>query len=383
MDRKIGVKPLFWPQLIFWAAIGTVLYTFLGYPLLAYLLARYRRRPVKQAAITPSVTLLVAAYNEAAVIVDKIENSLQLDYPADLRHIVIVADGSDDETVALAEQYADQRVIVYHQPDRRGKAAAINRVMPLISDEIIVFSDANTMLDPAALKLLVRNFADPTVGGVAGEKRVMGGGEGLYWRYESSLKRWDSAISSVMGAAGELFAVRRALFQPPEEDALIEDFVISLRLVAAGWRVVYEAEAAALEAPSPSIAGEWQRRARNAAGGFRSIQRLPELWHPRLGLITWQYLSHRVLRWAVTPFLLPFIYGLNLILWTSPLYFMLLIGQTLFYALAVFGFMLERQGKTWKPAQVIFYFCFTNAAAIAGFWRHLARRQPVTWPKIR
>lgn len=370
-------------QIFFWLAVGLIIYTFLGYPILIGLLARYLYRPVNRLPIRPRVTLLVAAYNEATVIAQKIENSLALDYPPDLLDIVVVADGSDDETVEFATRYADQRVSVYHQPQRQGKAAAINRVMPLIQDEIVIFSDANCMLDPSALKAIVRNFADPAVGAVAGEKRVLGGGEGLYWRYESFLKRCDSAISSVMGAAGELFAIRREIFQPPEEDSLIEDFVISLRLVGAGWRVVYEPEAVAREAPSPSLAGEWQRRVRNAAGGFRAMRRLPNLLNPALGWVAWQYFSHRVLRWAVTPFLLPFVYLLNLLLVKLPGYQFLWLGQNAFYGLALLGYVLNRFGIQHVISQAAFYFCFSNAAAVIGFWRYLTNSQPVTWVKIR
>jgi len=312
-------------ELILWLAIATVIYTFLGYPLLVGLLARLLPRPVKQAAITPSVTLFTPAYNEEGIIAAKIENSLSLDYPADALEIVIVTDGSDDRTPEIVAAYANRGVGLYHQPERRGKIAAVNRVMPHITREIVIFSDANAMLDAGTIKAVVRNFADLEVGGVAGEKRVLGGGEGLYWRYESFLKRCDSALSSVMGAAGELFAIRRQVFEAPEEDSIIEDFIMSMRLVGDGWRVVYEPEAVVREDVSPSLTGDWQRRTRIAAGGFQSIRRLPHLLNPlhpthnggALGLAAWQYLSHRVLRWAVTPFLLPLIYLLNLLLLDS------------------------------------------------------------------
>jgi cellulose synthase/poly-beta-1,6-N-acetylglucosamine synthase-like glycosyltransferase len=224
-------------QAIFWLAVGVMVYTFLGYPLLIGLLARCMQRPVRRAEITPPATLIIPAYNEASVIARKIENSLGLDYPSDRLEVVVITDGSDDGTVDVVSSYAERGVRLYHQPQRQGKAAAINRVVPLVSGEILVFSDANTMIEPGALRALVRSFADPAVGGVSGEKQVQGGGEGLYWRYESYLKRCDSALTSVMGAAGEFFAVRRELFRPTEEDSVIEDFVLSLRLVEAGWRV--------------------------------------------------------------------------------------------------------------------------------------------------
>jgi len=261
--------------------------------------------------------------------------------------------------------------------------AAVNRVMPLVGGEIVVFSDANAMIERGALRALVRNFADPSVSGVAGEKRVLGGGEGLYWRYESFLKRCDSALSSVMGAAGELFAVRRRLFEPPPPDTLLDDFVLSLRLVEAGWRFVYEAEAVVAEGPSPTLAGEWRRRTRNAAGGFQAIRWLSGLLNPARGRVAWQYFSHRVLRWAVTPFLLPAVYGLNLLLLGLPFYRLVFLAQTALYAAALLGYVLARRGMQRGLLHAAFYFCFTNAAALVGFWRYVTGTQPVTWAKAR
>jgi biofilm PGA synthesis N-glycosyltransferase PgaC len=383
MTQQRGPDVLVSLQVLLWLAVGTMFYTFLGYPVLIGLLARYARRPVRQVAITPRVTLLIPAYNEAAVVARKIENSLALDYPPEQLEIAVVTDGSNDGTVDIVAGYADQGVHLYHQPQRQGKMAAVNRVMPLVGGEIVVLSDANAMIGGEALRSLVRNFADPSVGGVAGEKQVLGGGEGLYWRYESFLKRCDSALSSVMGAAGELFAIRRSLFEPPPPDALIDDFVMSLRLVEAGWRVMYEAEAIATEEPSPTLAGEWRRRVRIAAGGFQSIRWLPGLLSPARGWVAWQYFSHRVLRWAATPFLLPAVYGLNLLLLGLPFYRLIFLAQTTLYAAALLGYVLARRGIQRGPFHAAFYFCFTNVAALAGFWRYVTGTQPVTWAKAR
>lgn len=370
-------------QVLFWLGVGIVTYTFLGYPLLVGLLARCIHRPVQKAAITPQVTLLIPAYNESPVIAHKIENSLALDYPPERLEIVVVTDGSDDGTDDIVAGYAEQGVRLYHQSLRQGKMAAVNRVMPSVGGEIIVLSDANAMLAWGSLRALARNFADSSVGGVAGEKRVLGGGEGLYWRYESFLKRCDSALSSVMGAAGELFAIRHCLFEPPPLDTLLDDFVISLRLVERGWRVVYEPEAFVTENPSPRLMGEWQRRARNAAGGFQAIRRLPGLLNPAKGWVAWQYFSHRVLRWAVAPFLLPIAYGMNLFLLALPFYRLVLLAQTVFYVVALLGYALARKGMQRGPLYAVFYFCFTNAAALAGFGRYITGTQPVTWAKAR
>jgi biofilm PGA synthesis N-glycosyltransferase PgaC len=366
---------------LFWLFAGIITYTFLGYPLLAGLLARLKRRPVTKAPITPEVTILIPAYNEAGYIAAKIDNCLALEYPADKLRIVVAADGSDDETVVIAARFAD--VAVYAQPERKGKAAAINRVMPFIKSEIVLFTDANAMLTPGSLRALVANFADPAIGGVAGEKRVASGGEGLYWRYESFLKHNDSQFGSVMGAAGEIFAIRRSAFLPTEEDAIIEDFVLSLRLVAAGWRVIYEPDAVAWETAAPTLSDDWQRRTRIAAGGLQSVSRLPEMMNPRLGWPFWQYLSHRVLRWVVTPFLLPALLLSNLLLVSRPLYRLILVGQLAFYGSGMLGYLLALIGLNGGFLRGIFYFCLANLAALAGIWRYVTGRQPVTWRKIR
>jgi cellulose synthase/poly-beta-1,6-N-acetylglucosamine synthase-like glycosyltransferase len=367
--------------LLFWLAVSVVLYTFLGYPLLIHLLARLRPRHDQTANIEPSITLIIPAYNEEAVIAAKIENSLVLDYPADKLRILIVADGSNDDTVTIARRYSG--VQVAHQPERRGKAAAVNRIMPAVNSDIVLFSDANSHFAPGTLRAMVRHFADPAVGGVTGEKRVQGGGEGLYWRYESWLKARDSQVSSVMGAAGEIFALRRPLFRPPEEDAIIEDFVLSMRLVAEGWRVIYEPAAVCYEPPTSSLTADWGRRTRIAAGGFQSLARLPQMLDPRRGLVAWQYISHRALRWAVTPFLLPAILMLNLLLWPKRLYRPLLVGQLLFYGMGLLGYRDARRGRSAGLPYAAFYFLLANVAAIAGFLRYIRGNQPVTWRKVR
>jgi len=394
-------------QIVFWGAVFIIVYTYFGYAALVTLLARWKAAkavsPPEEPEHTPTVTLIIAAYNEEAVIARKLENSLALDYPPEKLEIVVAADGSDDETCAIVRRYAEQGVKLLWQPERRGKAAAVNRAVSLTQGEIIVFSDANAMYAPDAIRKLVRHFADPRVGCVAGRKRISewangrisesvnrrGGkevtaaGEGLYWRYESHLKRCDSIIGSMMGAPGEIFAVRRELYTPPEEDSLIEDFIISMRIVARGYRAVYEPEAVAWEEASPSLRGEWRRRVRISAGGVQAVLRLPEMLSPRRGILAFQYISHRVLRWMVTPWLLPLLLIVNASLIGIPLYRWLLVGQGLFYGAALVGGIGAWRGRRWWPFYVFFYFCMLNAAALVGWWRYLTGRQPVTWAKAR
>ncbi len=369
-------------EFLFWLLTGVFVYTFFGYAGLIALLARCCPRPTRCAPITPSVALLILAYNEEDVIAAKLENSLQLDYPRDRLMIIVVADGSDDATVAIAQRYASQGVAVWHQPARRGKVAAMNRAVPLLDSEVVVFTDANAMLNRGALRALVRHFADPQVAVVTGERRVMGGGEGLYWRYESYLRRCDDRFGSTMGAVGELFAIRRALYQPPPEDTIDEDFFLSMRLVAAGWRIAYEPEAVAVEPASVSLADDWERWARISAGGFQAIARLPAMLDPRLGRVVWQYVSHRLLRW-VSPLFLPLILLLPLALIDRPFYRLVLGGQLAFYGAGLAGYWRARRGQRRGLLYVIFYFCMVCLADIAGFWRLITGRQPVTWTKAR
>jgi biofilm PGA synthesis N-glycosyltransferase PgaC len=384
-------------ELLFWVAAATCLYAYAGYGVVIALLAKLRPAPVRSDdAYRPTVSLIICAYNEEAVIADKLENSLALNYPADRLEIIVVSDGSTDRTPQLVEQYAGRhrgrRIVSLHQPERRGKPAAANRAATVATGDIIVFSDANSMYNPDSIALMVRHFADPAVGCVAGEKRIREvAGErvshqaGLYWRYESFLKKMDSAVWSVVGAAGEIMAVRRAVFTPPEPDSFIEDFILSMRIAGQGYRVIYEPAAISLEEAPAADADEFERKARIAAGGFQSIVRLRGLLHPRHGLLAFQYISHRVLRWAVVPLLLPLLVGLNLLLLPSRpvLYGLTLLGQALLYGAAALGMLLrDRPLGRVKFISVPTYLVVMNLAVLAGLYRYLGGKQQVTWKKV-
>ncbi|MHB1296694.1 MAG: glycosyltransferase family 2 protein [Anaerolineae bacterium] len=376
---------------LFWLAAAGLAYTWLGYPLLIAGLARLRPRPVRRAEITPDVTLLVAAYNEAGYIEAKIANVLALDYPADRLELLVVTDGSTDATPALVAACAarDPRVRLLHEPARRGKTAALARALPYVRGEIVAFSDANCLFEPATLRRLVRPLADPQVVATSGRKRLRaaGGavdqGDNLYWRYEGFLKACESAVGSVMGVPGEIWAVRRAAYQAPEPDCLLDDFVASLRLVARGGRVVYDPEAIATEDASPSLAAEWQRRVRVAAGGWQAFFRLPEMLTRPGPLATWQYLSHRMARWMLAPLLLGVLALANLALPAEPFYLGTLALQGGFYLLAAAGWLLAARGRRGGLLTAPFYVALLHAAALAGGLRYLRGRQTVLWDKVR
>ncbi len=374
--------------LVFWLSSLLVVYTFAGYGILITVLARFIRRPVRFEQLTPAVSLIISAYNEDKVIAEKIKNCFAVDYPCELLELIVVADGSNDRTAEIVQTFATRGVRLLHEPTRRGKIAAMNRAVPLANGEILVFSDADAMLEPQAIRMLVANLADPKVACVGGEKRIRQGtsvqakGEGAYWHYEAYLKRLDSNLNTAIGAIGELFAIRRELYRAMDEDLLIEDFVVTMYLVAAGWRVVYEPRAITWENASPSLVGEWQRRVRMAAGGFQAIGRLKRMLNPMRGFASFQYISHKVLRW-LSPFFMIAAFSANLGLLDQPFYQWTMLAQVVFYGLAALGFVLALLDVRFWPLQIPFYFCFANATSLAGFLRWVTRSQPVTWAKAR
>jgi biofilm PGA synthesis N-glycosyltransferase PgaC len=387
-----GLRVLAALKSMFWASIALVVYAYAGYGACVALLARVRPKPPRAGTHLPSVSFVIPCHNEAGYIREKIEDTFALDYPRDQLEIIVVADGCVDETEQIVAGYADQGVRCLVQPVRSGKEAAMQLAARQSTGEILVFTDANAHLNADALRLMVRWFADPTVGCVAGEKRVTSpaaadgqSGEGAYWRYESLLKRLDSQVGSTMGGTGELIALRASLMSFQDTDNIIEDFVLTMRVVEAGFRVVYEPAAVAEEDEPTRVEDQFERRARIAAGGFQAIGRLGPLLDPRRGIVSWQYLSHRVLRWALVPFLLPAILMLNSVLArNNPVYRMLLSLQGAFYVAALLGW-LRRDTRLGRLPFLYFpfYFCTANVAAIVGAVRLVTKRQTVLWRRTR
>lgn len=376
-------------EILLWGAIALIGYTYLGYGVLIGALARLRPRPWRNTYDLPRVTLVIAAYNEAAVIGARLANALALDYPPERLEILVVADGCTDGTEAVVRGLREPRVRLLARPVRAGKVNALNAAIPLAQGEIVVGSDANCFFAPDCLRRLVAPFGDPQVAMVAGEKRIRAGsgavaaGEGLYWRYEAWLKRQDARVSSVLGATGEVFALRKERFEPLPADAIIEDFMLSMGLVMQGWRVVYEPRAIATESASASIHEEFKRKVRIVAGGWQAVIRLWPLLLPTRGVVAFQYVSHRVLRWMVVPLALPVAYLANLVLAWHGRWVGLLVLQTALYLAAALGYLVQGQGAHWRALQVPFYFVFLNLAALRGAWRFLRGRQSVLWEKAQ
>lgn len=372
---------------LFWVCLAIVFYTYLGYGIVLYLLVLAKRLFTKakpQADIPdeclPAVTLMVCAYNEEDIIKEKMDNTRQLDYPKNRLRLMWVTDGSTDSTNELLAEYEDVKVV--YSPERRGKTAALKHGIKEVDTEIVIMTDANTMINAGAIREIARLMQDPKVGCVSGEKKVMAKnegdeaaqGEGLYWKYESTLKRLDSELYSAMGAAGELCVIRRQLMTDIPDDSLLDDFVISMEIVKKGYKIAYTSQAYAMEYGSANMHEESKRKRRIAAGGLQSSWRLRSLMNPfRHPLVAFQFVSHRVLRWTITPICLFALIPLNTILVLSgagTVYTVIWILQILFYAAATFGIRI--------PA----YFVFMNLNVFRGM-AYLLNNSTGMWEKAK
>jgi biofilm PGA synthesis N-glycosyltransferase PgaC len=379
---------------LFWIGVFIIFYTYAGYGIVIFILSKLKSNkhsvPVLEDNNLPDVTLLIAAYNEEQFIREKIRDTASLHYPRQKLSVFFVTDGSTDRTPDIVREFSG--VTLFHESQRKGKIHAVNRVMKYVTTPIVVFCDANTNLNPDAIRNIVRHYEDPSVGGVAGEKRIFvksednasGSGEGLYWKYESFLKRKDSEVYSVVGAAGELFSIRTSLFEEPAENIIIEDFYLSLSITAKGYRFIYEPEAFAIETASVSVEEEWKRKVRICAGGFQAMGLLKHLLNPfRYGILTFQYISHRVLRWTLAPLFLPIVLltNISLAIQGSFFYTLALACQIMFYFIAWLGYLNRDKKISIKGFFVPYYFCVMNFAVYAGLLRYLKGNQSVVWEK--
>lgn len=380
-------------EIVFWISFAILVYTYIGYGVLLLVYnAIFGRQKTSTNEFFPDVTVIVPAYNESAVIRSKIENSLSLVYPTNKIKFLFVTDGSTDGTDQFVREYP--QVHLLHEPERKGKSAAINRSMKEVTTDFVVFTDANAMLHPECIKKLLQHFVDEKVGGVSGEKRIadkdgsaVGFGERLYWQYESKLKKANAHFYTIIGAAGELFAIRTKLFQPLSENIVLDDFVISARICQQGFRFLYDENASAVETSSATLEEERKRKVRISAGCFQALLTLKTLLNPfRNGRVTFQYISHRVLRWTICPLLLPMLFIINLFMlkqsahWFYTYSFWLQVG---FYVVALFGWMIARHRSHLRFLLVPYYFVFMVLSQFAGFYRYLTNRQTVLWEKVR
>ncbi len=382
-------------KIIFFLSCFIVLYNYAGYAIIVVLFNKFfKRKKIADSASAslPTVSFIVAAYNEQDCMRQKIENSLQQNYPAHRIEYIFITDGSTDNTPNIVKEYSQVKLL--HSDQRAGKSAALNRAVSLANNNILIFSDANTNLNVDAVMNIAKHYADPNTGGVAGEKKVLkasenevGGSEGLYWKYESFLKKIDSEFYSVVGAAGELFSVRKELYEPIQNNIILDDFVISLKIAKRGYRIQYEPNAYASELPSFSLKEEEKRKIRISAGAFQAMAILKSLFkfwkQPRLSFL---YISHRVLRWTLTPLSLIIAFISNAVLFfysDHPFFKITFVAQLLFYGFAFLGGAFPSQTKNIKLVKLAYYFVFMNISVIRGFFRYMKGSQSASWEKAK
>jgi len=364
---------------IFWLSVGLLALHYLGYPLLLAVLAKFKAATPSQSRELPHITLLISVYNEEAVIRERLENSLSLDYPRDKLHILVVSDGSTDATHSIVQQYREQGVELQAVCGRVGKTAALNRVIPHLDTDIVVFTDANSMLRPNALKELVAPLADPRVGAVCGELLLEGdaGAEGLYWRYEKAIKEWESRVCTMTVLNGALYALRRDLHRPMNPQAA-NDFQHPLQVALQGYRSVYQPQAVAVEKASADARVEFRRRVRIISRGWKGLASHSQVLNPlRAGSFTLQFIARKLLRW-LGPLLMAAALVANFFL-AQPFYQFTLVVQLLFYALALLGAVLHRYGIRFAPTHIPYYFCLINWAALLALFRVIFGRDSAVW----
>jgi biofilm PGA synthesis N-glycosyltransferase PgaC len=389
--------------LIFWLSSIFILYVYLGYPLFLFLLAKLYPRLPEYPLNMPNISLLIAAYNEQDVINAKLENVLALDYPIEKLQIIVVADGSSDNTPDIVRSYMKRGVELSYQPERRGKMAAINRAIPIARNEIIVFSDANNMYSPKTLRELVKPFSDPRVGGVSGSKNLLDSrdaltrADSLYWQYESFIKTQETRLGSCTGVSGEILAIRTSLFQAPPDWIINDDFFISMNILKQGYKVVYAPEARSFEYSSLTEKDEATRRSRIVAGRYQAMLLAARLLPWRNPILVWQIISHKMMR-PLVPFAMIIAFLSNLlavILPPIPLqessisflsrpYSQILFSlQLIFYMLALLGNKLKRKSFLGKVLYVPAFLVNSNLSAIRGLVSFFTGKQSALWKRTR
>ena len=369
---------------LFAGSLFALLYIYLGYPAILVILAKWMHAPVRKGECTPSVSILIAAHNEATCIGKTIENKLALDYPRERIEIIVISDGSDDETDEIVRGYASRGVKLIRQEPRAGKTSALNLAIPRARGEIIVFSDANSLYESDAILKLLANFKDPGVGYVTGKMiyvnpdgSVTGDGCSAYMRYENRLRTLETAVGSVVGVDGGIDAVRKALYRPMRADQL-PDFVLPLDVVAQGYRVVYEPGAVLRETVLAEASDEYRMRVRVSLRAFWALKDMRHLLSfGRDALFAWQLWSHKVLRYLSFVFLAGAYIGNALLVPEASFYAFLFTMQTLGYAVGLAAPLASNRG--FRLAHMIHYFVLINVAAMHAFFKFVSGQKQVVW----
>ncbi len=376
-------------KILFWFSITAVFYTFAGYPLAVYWLAKFRTRKVAKAYITPCVSVVIACLNEEKNISARIENLLQSNYPKDLFEIIVVSDGSTDDTVERVRRYEENRVQVFHYNERKGKPTALNLGLENAKGEIIVFADARQSFEADVIKELVANFADSTVGAVSGaylmndnRGSTVGEGVGFYWKYEELIRKSEARLGSVIGATGAIYAIRRNLWEPVPAETILDDVYTPMRIAMQGYRVVFEEKALAHDAVAKSASREFSRKVRTLMGNYQLCQLMPRLMLPSSGLLL-QFFSHKLMR-LVAPIFLVILFVVNLLLpmqvtsnAEAIFYQATFVCQLSFYASVLFGWFLSKSNRKVRIFNVAYVFSVMNAAALVGLFYFIFSKRNV------
>lgn len=376
-------------ELIFWLFIGVIFYTYIGYPVLTLFLSLFNNHPVHKKDIEPLVTFLITAYNEEKNLSQKLENTLSLDYPKDKLEIMVASDGSTDNTDEIVKNFSGRGVILHRVEGRVGKTETQNQAVKSAGADIIIFSDATTNYDKNAIRKIVRNYNDPTIGAVSGRYEYLnptgasvGTGTILFWKYENFIKSRQTRIKTITGCCGCIYSVRRRLYEPlPKE--IISDLVEPLKIIEKGYRIAFEPEAIAYEVTEEKAREEFSMRVRVITRGMNGLAYVKDLLNPfRNPFVSFQLNSHKVLRWLI-PFFLVLIFSANCMLLDQKLYQLLFVAQAVFYGAAFGGWYLEKLGKKHKILSLPLYFCVVNLASLRAFLNFILGRKMVTWETIR
>jgi len=368
-------------QIIFWVSLLTLLFTYFGYPLTLWTISQIKRKvrhkSNNDSEKLPFISLLIPAYNEESVIRQKITNSLDQDYPDHRMEIVVASDGSDDKTNNMLKAFGNSEIRSIKYRKRTGKTDLINRTIPKLKGDIVIFSDASAMLDSNAVSQIVERFSHPEVGCVSGtyiiengDETNRGRGEGLYFKYETSMKSMESEISSILGAHGSLYAIRKELFIPLASNIINDDYIIPMQVVDQGYRSVYEKSAVAREVASTDVSGEMKRRIRINAGNFQQIKVLKRMLNPmKTGTVAYQFFSHKLLR-LMSPILM-LTTLLSSIMVPSLFFNIMVILQIVFYLFGIANYFLERKNIKIKILAIPFYFVMGALTTFKGFTKYL------------
>lgn len=376
-------------EIIFWATIFTIFYTYIGYSVVITLLSLLVNNPVRKGPYEPKVTFLITAYNEEKDLAQKLENTLALDYPAEKLEVLVASDGSTDRTDEIVREFASRGVRLLRVEGRVGKTQTQNTAVKAATGEIIIFSDATTRYEKANIRKIVRNYADPTVGAVSGRYEyynptgaTIGIGNILFWKYENYIKSAQTRIKTISGCCGCIYSLRRELYEPLPAD-IISDLVEPLKILEKGYRIAFEPEAVAYEETTEKTSEEFHMRIRVISRGMRGLAYMKKLFNPfRFGFVSFQLFSHKILRWLVSVFMIIALLS-NIALIGRPFYNVVLVLQGLFYAMALLAWLGEKAHIKVKLFSVPLYFLTVNIASLISLYKTLKGYKAVTWETVR